>query len=139
MRVELNFVCSVAGTAGKLMPPAVKSNPATVVSGAVHIQKHGKKEFQQFYIMLADGKMTTKLTEDSGVVGIAALFACKCSEPKSKRKGFPHAFRVDLKTADSLDETKYVMAVQNAELKMQWMTCECAVLHVTILVSCTLA
>ena len=107
----------------------MSSYPVAKVSGAVHMQTHDKEAFQKVYIRLADGNLEIEETKGSGVVSTVALFECECSELKPQREasGFPHAFQVDVNTADSRNKTgktKYVMAVQSAKLKMQWMTCE---------------
>ena len=101
----------------------------TRCSGVVHMQKHGKHEFSACWMEVANGRLLLREEEGGGVVATAALFGCTASTPKHKRKGFPHALRLDLDVATgSVVESKYVLALGSAEELGTWTECEAGVL-----------
>ena len=51
---------------------------------------------------------------------VGDLRGCQVGRPKSARKGYPHAFRLDLASPNSAGETKYILAAETALAADGW-------------------
>eukprot|EP01043_Picozoa_sp_COSAG02_P035990 COSAG02_NODE_2610_length_8431_cov_94.540206_1_plen_329_part_10 len=101
----------------------------------VHIQFNGNGRFEPCHLtLLGDGmlqilatkaleseKAAKKAAKRGGASRHADALGCRVSMPKKFRKGHPHSFRLDLSTADSNGDTKYIVSVGEADALERWM------------------
>ena len=94
--------------------------------GSLHVQWGGKGNFVATQARLVGNTLTFTETVaanyagTSGEVVTADVLMGKLSAPKSERKGFPHAFRLDLPSPDSRGCAKYLLATDTADDKERW-------------------
>ena len=101
----------------------------------VHIQFNGNGKFEPCHLTLLDDgvlqilatkaleseKAAKKAAKRGGASRHADALGCRVSLPKKSRKGHPHSFRLDLSTADSSGDTKYIVSVHEVDALERWM------------------
>lgn len=86
-------------------------------------------QFLRLWCEINDGRVTwwqhDPRDHESGVVneqfGSGCLLGCTLSPPKTRRKGYPFCFRVELTQADDTGQQKYILATDNMEEYDLWM------------------
>eukprot|EP01048_Picozoa_sp_COSAG05_P003597 COSAG05_NODE_170_length_15101_cov_28.257684_1_plen_456_part_00 len=90
---------------------------------AGHLVKHGGMEKQWLEVQGGTVSWTTEKGRAKGEepYAVGKLTGCTVSIPKSKRRGWPHCVRIDLKKADSMFMSKFVFAATSAAEQKKWM------------------
>lgn len=91
-------------------------------SSKVCTQFLGKGKFVDTYLELDDYELIWRKNDtDTDITRKADLRSCVFSPPRNIRKGFPHAFRIDLKVPDSCGDLKHIVAPPTNSEMSAWL------------------
>jgi hypothetical protein len=83
------------------------------LSATLQVQRHGKGKFEPARVELDLNVLRVG-------IAVGSTLRLTVRAPKSKRKGQPHAFRVDLGEKDRTGVAKYVFGASSADEMQQW-------------------
>ena len=99
------------------------AQPAKIgMVGPLDIQLGGTGDFARVHAELIGDELSFEVYDPSGAVVVrkASVLDAALSQPKNRRRGHPHAFRLDLEHPDTEGVKKYICAAATAQLCQAW-------------------
>ena len=88
--------------------------------GYMHKEGHVRKSWKlRLFQLTSSGNLRYYGDEEKPPIDSIPLGGCTISEPKSKRSGHPHAFRLDLDRTSG-DKAKYVLSAADLDETTAW-------------------
>ena len=119
VRVAQDAAATPASPEESPQPP-----PSAEHAGVVWLQTAAGADFEPVWMCLAGATTLSfkRKQEDAGVVRAASVESCAVLAARTPRAGRPHAFRLDLASADSLGDDRYLVSVEHFSDLQGWLT-----------------